>query len=375
MKMQNFKLMYIIHSLGVGGSEKLISNMAVELKRRGFDCTICCLNSLGEWGKKLKKKGFNIFVLDKKEGVDLNISKKIKAIVEKERPDILHAHHYTPYFYAVLSNFSYHRPKLIFTEHGRFYPDRVRIKRVIFNYFAKFFTDTITGVCDFTKYSLSKYEMFPQNKIRVIYNGIKPEKYEIDIDKHLKKRQLNLNFDDKIIGTIGRLCAIKNHYMLIQAFGRVKKHIKNAKLLIVGDGELRDRLEALSKKMNLTTDIIFLGEREDVPGLMKIFDVFVLSSNSEASSLALLEAMASGLSVVATNVGGNPELMKNNETGILVSRGDYKKFADAIIRILQNPTLQKVMGEKGKERIIEKFSFNRMMDEYIRLYRNLLPEK
>ena len=375
MKMQNFKVMYITHSLGVGGSEKLISDMAVELKRRGFDSVICCLDSLGEWGKKLRKEGFKIFVLGRKKGIDLNVSKKIKNIIEKEHPDILHAHHYSPYFYTALSNFSRRRPKLIFTEHGRFYPDRVRVKRVVFNQFAKLFTDAIIGVCNFTKYSLSKYEMFPQNKIDVIYNGIKPKKYEGSIDADLKRKELGLGASEVIIGSVGRLCSVKSYNILIRAFGEVKKRLQNVKLLIVGNGALRDDLEALSRHMGLSDDIIFLGERRDVPELMKIFDVFTLSSNLEAASLALLEAMASDLPIVATNVGGNSELIKDNETGVLVDRGDYKKFADAIIRILQNPTVKNAMGEKGRKRVIEKFSFNRMIDEYIRLYRKLLSKK
>lgn len=373
--MAKFKVMFIVHSLGIGGVEKLVYDMVRELKNRGIESSVCCLDYVGAWGEELKRDGFKVFNLERKEGLDLSILKKIKLILIEEHPDILHPHQYTPYFYTVASCFSLRRPRIVFTEHGRFFPDRIRIKRVIFNQFTQFFTDAIIGVCKFTKEALVKYERFAQNRIEVIYNGIKIEEFSADIDVVLKKKTLQLNPDNRIIGTVGRLCIEKNHKMLIKAFAEVKKQISNVKLLIVGDGELRVELEALSQKMDLDKDILFLGERQDIPDLMKIFDLFVLSSDSEAASLVLLEAMASGLPVVATRVGGNPELVLDGETGILVERGNYKNFAQAIIRILQMNDLKTKMGIAGEKRVIENFTFEKMVDAYIGLYNKLISHK
>lgn len=370
-----FKIMYIVHSLGVGGTERLVYKMVRNLKDRGIYSSVCCLDYLGTWGEELLSSGFQVFVLERKTGIDLSISQKIKTIIKREQPDILHAHQYTPYFYTANSVFSFNRPRVVFTEHGRFFPDKVRIKRVIFNQFAQYFTDAIVGVCEFTKdVSLGRYEKFSRNRIKVINNGINPEEFLLGIDVNLKKKSLGLNPEEKIIGVVGRLCEVKNHRLLIRAFAEVRKYINNAKLLIVGDGGLRNELENFSKELTLGDDILFLGERSDIPELMGIFDLFALSSDLEASNLAVLEAMASGLPVVATNVGGNPELVVDGETGILVQRGDDKKFASAVIRILQNPELKKQMGFSGRQRVIERFTFNRMMEEYIALYESLLSE-
>lgn len=373
--MIKFKVMFIVHSLGIGGVEKLVYDMARELKNRDIESSVCCLDYVGTWGEELKKGGFKVFNLERRKGLDLSILRKIKLILKEEHPDILHPHQYTPYFYTVASCFSLKRPQIVFTEHGRFFPDKLSSKRVIFNQIAKFFTDAIIGVCEFSKEALVKYEKFPKDKIEVIYNGIKIEEFLKETDVESKRKSLGLSPSDKIIGTVGRLCLEKNHRMLIQAFGEVRKKIKEVKLLIIGDGELRPELEAFSRKMYLANDILFLGEHPDVAELMKIFDVFALSSDSEAASLVLLEAMASGLPVVATDVGGNPELVLDGETGILVERGNYKNFAQAIIRILQTNDLKTKMGIAGEERVIEKFTFEKMVNAYIELYNRLISYK
>lgn len=370
--MSKFKVMFIVHSLGIGGVEKLVYDMVKELKNRDIEPSVCCLDYVGVWGEELKRDGFKVFNLERKEGLDLGILRKIKLILKKEHPDILHPHQYTPYFYTVASCFSLKRPRIVFTEHGRFFPDRIRIKRVIFNQFAQFFTDAIIGVCGFTKEALVKYEKFAQNRIEVVYNGIKIEEFSADIDAVLNKKTLQLNPDNRIIGTVGRLCIEKNHKMLIKAFAEVKKQISDVKLLIVGDGELRAELEALSQKMDLANDILFLGERQDVAELMKIFDVFVLSSDSEAASLVLLEAMASGTVIIATNVGGNPELVINGKTGILVQRGDYQGLSDSIVFIIQNPDIKKKMEEAERQLIYQKFNFINMLDKYMNIYSRIL---
>ncbi|MCX5679740.1 MAG: glycosyltransferase [Candidatus Omnitrophica bacterium] len=369
------KIMYVVHSLGVGGVEKLVYNMIERSARYDIEPIVCCLDHSGLWGEELKRKGFKVFDLNRKEGIDLKVVKKLRAILKEERPDIAHAHQYTPYFYTILSVFWFHGPKIVFTEHGRFFPDRMSGKRVIFNQIAMLFTGAIIGVCEFSKRSLIKYEKFPGDRIEVIYNGVRPEEFSIDSDISLNKISLSLNANNKIIGTVGRLCKEKNYSMLIRAFGEIKRHLKDAKLLIVGDGELRGELENSARNENVENEVLFLGERRDIPELMKVFDVFVLSSDLEAASLVLLEAMASGVPVVATNVGGNPELVLDGVTGLLAPKNDHQKFGEAVVDILQDPDRAKKMGKAGRTRVIEKFSFDRMVNEYVEVYRSLISCK
>jgi len=160
--------------------------------------------------------------------------------------------------------------------------------------------------------------------------------------------------------------------MLIKAFGEVRKQIKNVSLLIIGDGTLKSQLKNLLKKTEMNNSILLLGERHDIPDLMKIFDIFTLSSNSEAASLVLLEAMASGIAVVATDAGGNSELVVDGETGILTPRGNWQEFSKNLVCILKNPAKSKKMGEAGRRRVCEKFSFGNMIDSYVNIYHSVL---
>jgi Glycosyltransferase len=373
--MTRYKVAYIVHSLGTGGTEKLVCQMAESLKDSKNEAVICCLDYVGAWGEAMGMRGIKVFNMGRKPGVDFSIIKKLRAIIREERPDILHAHQYTPYFYSVLAAaLSFPRPKLIFTEHGRHYPDKVRLKRAIFNQFVNIFTDAIYGVSEFTKKSLVRYEKFPEGKIRVIYNGIKQEEFQGLIDVDQKKTSLGMKADTRIVGTVGRLCAIKNFGMLIRAFDEVRKKVTDVMLVLVGDGPLRDELKALVESLGIKEYVLFLGNRQDTAELMKIFDVFALSSDLEASALVLLEAMASGVPVVATAVGGTPELVVEGKTGILTPRGDHMKFSEAIISILRDPAMKKSMGEAGKRRVAEKFTFNEMQDAYIEAYCNSLSK-
>jgi len=369
--MAKIKVMYVVHSMGVGGVERLVFQMARGLNRYDIEPVICCLDFEGPWGQELKRDGYKVFSLGRKPGVDLATAGKIKALWKKEQADILHPHQYSPYFYTVTSALFTKRPKIIFTEHGRFFPDRARFKRVAFNQIARNYTDEVVAVCEYSKEALVKFEGFAEDRVKVIYNGIQIEKFFGGFDIVAKRASLGLSQDDKVVGAIGRICPEKNYQMLIKAFAEVKKNEKRSKLVIVGDGESRDELALLARSMNLAADVLFLGERQDASELIRVFDVFAMSSDSEGASLVLLEAMASSIPAVVTRAGGNPELVLDDQTGILVDRNDHKQFSRAILNILGNPRLQKSMQESGRRQIADKFLFGDMLNKYVELYKNL----
>jgi glycosyltransferase involved in cell wall biosynthesis len=368
--------MYAVHSLDVGGTEKLIYDIAEALPKYDIEPMVCCLDSLGVWGERLKSAGTKVYNLQRRAGIDTLLVKRLRGLIKEESPDILNPHQYTPYFYSVISAaLLSKRPKVVFTEHGRFYPDTMKWKRVIFNQVANIFTDEIVGVSEFSKKALVDVERFPEKRIKVIYNGIKTESFSRTVDVTAIKKSLGLVADDVIIGTVGRLCAEKNHRMLIRAFADVRKAIENAKLLIVGGGELENELKAFSRDLGINSDVIFLGQRQDVPELLKIFDVFALSSDSEGASLVLLEAMASALPVVATAVGGSPELILSGKTGLLVPRGDHKAFSEAILYVLRNPAIKKEMGMTARAHFDSEFTFDAMIKKYVDLYNAVSADK
>ncbi len=367
---KEINIAHILHSMNVAGAEKVVYDIATGLNGT-FKFSVFCLDSVGPLGEELMQRGVKVKALGRKTGVDFSLIRRLAGEIKENKIDIIHAHQYTPYFYGATAAMLSGRCKVIFTEHGRHYPDRRKLKRTIFNQFLNLFTHSITGVSEFSKNSLVDYESFPKNKIKVIYNGIQPQLFDLNIDIETKKKELGLDPKDKIIGIIARLEPVKSHAMLLRAFAQVIKGVAQAKLLIVGDGKLRAELEDLTKILNINNNVKFLGVRRDIPELLKIFDVFVLSSLSEAASVTLLEAMAAGVPIVATNVGGNPEIVLEGKTGFLVPRGDDKAMAKALIEVLSNPGKAKDMELAGKQRVNELFTLDKMLNSYSDLYRKL----
>ena len=170
------------------------------------------------------------------------------------------------------------------------------------------------------------------------------------------------------MGMIGRFDPVKNHPMLLIAFQNVLKGISPAKLVLVGDGQARKECEDIAHALGIEDNVRFLGRRSDVAELLSAFDIYVLPSVAEASSLTLLEAMAAGLPIVTTHAGGNPEAVVNDVTGVLASPGNASGFARAIISLIKDPEKRRRMGEAGRKRLESSFTAGKMLGEYERLY-------
>lgn len=370
--MKTLNIMQIVHSMGTAGAEKVVYDIVNNLKGDKFSFSICCLDFIGDLGKQLIDKGIEVFSLDRKPGVDFKLINRLKRILKEQEVDIIHAHQYTPYFYGATAKALSGKCKVIFTEHGRHQPDKVRLKRVIYNQFLNFYTDKITGVSEFSKDSLVKYEKLPAAKIEVIYNGIDPEKYNEANDKKEKRKELGITKENEtLVAMVGRFSPIKNHKMLLAAFKDVLKEAPDTKLALIGDGSLKKECEQLASRLGIQDHILFTGKRENVPELLPAFDICVLSSNAEAASIFLLEAMAAGRPVIATEAGGNPEIVLQDQTGLLVPPKDPVKFAEAMMKLIQNPEKREKMGEAGRERLKSLFNLNKMLKGYEDLYLNL----
>ena len=159
--------------------------------------------------------------------------------------------------------------------------------------------------------------------------------------------------------------------MLIRGFALAAATIPDVDLLMVGDGPLRGELEELTRTLGIADRVIFLGIRSDVPDVLRVADAFALTSVSEAASLTLLEAMATGLPVVVTDVGGNPEIIRHEREGLLVPRGDAKACGEAFTRLMRDPELAARLGKAGRERAVEKYQLEQTVRAYHRLYRRL----
>jgi L-malate glycosyltransferase len=365
---------FVLHVMQVAGAEVLVT----EIVRRMvglFEPSIFCLDGIGPLGEQLCKEGVEVLNLERRPGRDYRVAWRMARLIQQRRIELVHAHQYTPFFYAALAKLiTGGRFRLILTEHGRHFPDIVSPKRRLVNrWLLGPMTDAITAVCQFSADSLAEKDGFSEKKISVIDNGIVLDRYKPSDDRGEMRARLGLDPGRRYIANIARFHSVKDQAMLLHAFARVVAARDDVDLLLVGDGALRQMLTELCRSLSIEGRVRFLGIRGDVPDVLRALDVFVLTSLSEAASLTLLEAMASGVPVVVTAVGGNPELVRDRIDGLLVPRGDAGATAEAILQILSDREMASRMGTAARQRVVERYQLDATVAAYLRLYRNLCP--
>ncbi len=366
-----YKIAYIVHSLNPGGTERLALDMAKAFARE-YGVVILCLDEPGLWAKDARKNNIPVHCLFRQPGIDLSLPFKLATFARQEKVDLFHAHQYTPWFYAGLARLIYPRTKLLFEEHGRHYPEKKNPKRKWFNQILlQNLTTVATAVSKDIKNRLMLYEGIAEDKIQVIYNGANPVTHYSDSEKQALRHSFGFGRDDVVLGTMGRLDPIKNLPLFLDGFGAVKKSCPRLKGLIVGDGPLMLDLKESIKARGLEKDIKLAGFRPDAARLVQIMDVFSLVSFSEGTSMALLEAMASGIPAIVTRVGGNPEIIKDKKSGWLVPSNDLPSFTTALTQAVMETDTRKQLGLGAREQFDEGFQFNTMIKAYDRLYGRL----
>ena len=360
-------ILHLTYDMGIGGAEQVIRNLVEGTDLARFNPAVLCLdNKIGALGIKLKKNGYRVSSMDRKPGLDFNLIKAIRYYVKKNKIGILHCHQYTPYTYGLLSAL-YTNVKVIFTEHGRFYPDRYKWKRVLVNPVFSLRTSAITSISNATRDALVKYELMPRKRIEVIYNGLK-DLSGLQGDDALLRQSMGIKEGDLILGTISRLDPIKNQRLMFEAFKEIRNIYRNTKLIIVGDGPLRGELERQSELLGIKDCVIFTGFQVDPQKYLGIMDIFLLPSLSEGASMTLLEAMSFCKPCVVTNAGGNPEIVLDGETGFVTPNCDKEAFIIAIKKLLDNVSLRKKTGDSGRKRYETHFTLERMVSLYQDLY-------
>ncbi|QEL15434.1 glycosyltransferase [Limnoglobus roseus] len=363
---------FVLHVMQVAGAEVLVKETIRRLGSRIVP-TVFCLDKVGQLGEDHLAAGGDLVCFHRRPGRDFKVSWKLAREAGRRGIDVIHAHQYTPFFYAALAKpLTRPKPRLILTEHGRHYPDVVSPKRRAFNRVVlDRFADAVNACCEFSATALRDVDGFRGNRIEVIENGIEVDRYGPAADIAEQKRKLGLNPARRYVVHVARHHPVKDQPMLIRGFAAMAADVPDADLLLAGDGPQRSELEELVRSLGITDRVVFLGIRRDVPEVLKAAEVFALTSVSEAASLTLLEAMATGLPVVVTAVGGNPEIVRHEREGLLVPRGDWKACGDALRRLFREPQLAKKFGDAARQRAHEKYRLEQTIDAYHRLYRQV----
>lgn len=366
--------MQVVHRLYRAGAELLSAELARSLSD-AYRFVFVCLDEVGPLGEQLREEGFEVRCLDRRPGVDLGLIRRLNRLYRELLPEVVHAHQYSPFFYASSARLGGGWPKVLFTEHGRHYPDQRKLKRVLANRVLLGGGDRVMAVGDFVRDALVQNEGIAWGRIEVVYNGIDTQAFgRPERSRAAVRAELGIDEGTGVVVHVARFHPVKDHGTALRAMARVAEHSSDSVLVLVGDGEERGALEGVVSELGLGERVRFLGVREDVPDLLGASDVFLLTSVSEGVSLTLLEAMSAGLPVVTTAVGGNPEVVEDGVTGLLAGRGDDEGLAGALVRLLGDGALRERMGEAGRARAHERFDQGRMIRAYRAVYDQLLSQ-
>ena len=368
-------LAYVVNSLNPGGTEKLVIDMSLQFER-DYTVSVVCLDVPGEWADQLRARGIPVVCLWRQPGLDLSMPVLLAKFFKESSIDIVHAHQCTAWFYSALARIRYSKPKLLFQEHGRFFPEvNNPIRRLINRVIISRLTSRAVAVSEDIRERLVVYEGLRHSAIEVVYNGVRlGPTVDTDGTKSLR-RELGLHIDDFVVGTIGRLDSIKNIPMFLKSVVIAKRDSPNLRAIVVGDGPEKSALELLARSYGLSDCVQFLGHRSDIGPLLSCFDLFVLSSLSEGISLALLEAVAQKTPVAVTAVGGNPEVVVGNATGWLVPFEAEDALARAIVEARCHPAKGERYAAAAYERFLELFRFDTMIDNYQLIYAEMLKSR
>jgi len=373
--MTKINVLHIFMNLQVGGAQEIFLTQLKYIDRTKFHIIVCCLNGRGSLVSEVEKLGNRVICLNR-----LNRRNDIQAIFEllklirQNNIDIVHTYLYSrTSFYGHIAALMARTPVIIAAEMGS--PSKKSLKKRISDRLLARFTDQIIALSEATRSSAAKELGVGLNKITVIYPGVDIGKFTIRETKREVRNALNLPHDVPIIGIVARLDPVKGHEYLLDAMLRVWNFIASAKLMIVGAGPLEESLRSRVERLGLSKQVMFMGMRRDIPQLLKAMDIFVLPSLQEGFGMALLEAMVMGLPVIATNVGGIPEVVDDGKTGILVPPRDPDALSEMILVLLKDEKQRHRMGMLGKEKALSQFTAQHSVAQLQALYESLLQIK
>lgn len=372
-------VVHIIYALGTGGLENGLVNIINRMPPEQYKHVIICLTHATDFANRITAPDVCVIELNKKEGHDWHAYWRLQKMLWGLKPDIVHTRNLAALEMQVLT-LALPGVKRVHGEHGRDMYD-LHGQNKKYNHLRRvmsFLVHRYIAVSKDLESWLLETVKVPKKKVRQLYNGVDLARFHQPSDS-IEDDPFPSQFADKnslIIGTVGRAAAVKDQISLINAFDILVK--KNAgwsdklRLIIVGDGPLFQTLKERVNELGLDSKVWLPGDRKDIPDLLRQMDIFVLPSLGEGISNTVLEAMATGLPVVATRVGGNPELIDDNRTGALVPVGDVCALAGALQGLIDNPETLSTMGAAGLEKVHSQFDWDVTVANYLAVYDELL---
>jgi glycosyltransferase involved in cell wall biosynthesis len=358
------RVLQLILSLNPGGTERLLVEIVTRLQP-AIPMTVCCLDGPGDWAAEIEAVGVPVEALARSPGFRPALGARVASIARRHAATVIHAHQYSPFVYGCLSRAWRPSSQVIYTEHGRASDAPPSARRRTANRVLARLPRNVYAVSEDLKRHMVN-EGFAAEDVQVIYNGINVGRVPDSEARAEARRKLGVADDTIVIGTIARLDPVKDLHTAIKGLGAVRQKTDIA-FVVVGDGPERALLERTAAAQDAAAWIRWLGHRDDARQWLAGCDVFVNTSISEGISLTILEAMAAGLPVVATRVGGTPEII-DGSCGRLVPARDPAGLASALLELAGSSTLRRALGAAGRARVERQFTIEKMVHAYQHIY-------
>jgi glycosyltransferase involved in cell wall biosynthesis len=375
MKEASFSIVHVVVTLERGGLERLVTDLAIEQARAGHQVAVFSLHDTRGFAPTLREAGIEVVIGHKRGGIDFGALRALRALVRRRQADIVHTHNFMPNYYAALAMLGLRRaPPLVGTCHDM--GTRLDERRLRLYYKASLWrTARVAMVGRQVHARFVEGGIVPARKADTVLNAVPLDRFAIaPTAREAARRALSLDADALVIGCVGRLVSLKNHALMIELMPALLQQHPRARLVLLGGGELEQTLRAQAERLGVAAQVLLTGERDQVADLLPAFDVFALPSRTEGVSIALLEGCASGLAVMATDVGGNPEIIAHDRTGLLVAADDPAGTLKALLRLLGEADLRHRLGHAARDWVRANASLDALRRRYDALYRQARSE-
>jgi glycosyltransferase involved in cell wall biosynthesis len=370
---KKINVIHLVEELTIGGLEKILTSIVLNLDKKKYNVSVWCLKEGGFFANKLVKEGIDVKILHISSSRNPLSIYKLYNLLKNRKFDIIHTHAYSAGTIGRISAFLAGIPVIISHNHS------------VYDYYNRYYhfvewllsliTDRIICISDIVNRFTHKTQRINTKKLITIHNGIDSEYTVSEKRTSGLRKELDIPADHSVICTIAHMEEHKGIKYLLESASLLLQSRNDISFLLVGEGALKEELKILCADLKIEENVIFTGERSDIPEILSLTDIFVLPSLREGLGLAILEAMACGKPVIATNVGGVPEIAKDGVSGILVSPKDPEALHSAMNELLGDREKLKKMGNKGKRIFSENFHSEIMINKIEELYNSLIEGK
>ena len=360
------KVAYVLWTLlGMGGSERVVYDSVRKLDKKRYSIVVISFED-GPIREIYEKLGVKIYVISKNKGFDLKFIYGLRKILTDEAIDIVNAHHFGPLLYSFLAT-RWSKIKLVYTEHSRWQLEKLNSMERALNRFMLWRANAVVAISKQIQDYYLGVLLLRRKKVHLITNGIDLALFREIGNRDLRQR-LGIGEDEKVIGTVANLRPEKNHKLLISAFCSVCRVLKDVRLLLVGLDCMEGEVQEFAAQSSASDRILFLGWRNDIPEVLRILDIFCLPSEYEGLPLTILEAMASGVPVIGSDVLGINEVIIDNANGLLFPKNDQKRLGELIVMLLRDEELRGRLSRAGRVFIEKNHCLNDKVIKYDKLF-------